>query len=77
MANKLTPKRLAAFDAALRALGRNDTERGRVIGLTCRGLQDLRYGKLPKSLHHLMREPKLLLALAEDAERLKRTEQNG
>ena len=68
MANTLTSKQMVAFDTALEPLGRNDTERGWRIQLPCRGLQDRRYGHVPKALRHLLHQP-LLPPLAEDAER--------
>ena len=64
-------QRLISFPRALRALGPNDSARGAVLGLSRRCVQAYASGDWPKGLESLMREPDLLRALADDAERIR------
>jgi hypothetical protein len=63
------------FRAALVAVGRNDPERCRALGLNPRTLTRYKAGMLPPPIPQFMRRPELLTALAQDAaEELKAAE---
>ncbi|NNJ11968.1 hypothetical protein EKD04_016665 [Chloroflexales bacterium ZM16-3] len=58
---------LENFFAAIESLGTTQVERAQALGITDRQLLTWRKGKLPRLIKHLVQNPDLLHALAEDS----------
>ena len=58
------------FHSGIMALGTNDNQRSKALGVPKRTLQKWRAGQIPANLERFLRQPLLLRALADDADAL-------
>lgn len=61
--------RFSRFTKELMAIGTTEQDLSKALGLSLKTIHRYRSGKLPKLLVRLQRYPRLLRALADDAER--------